>query len=108
MTSKNNPVPGPLTDNSESWQRTLSILAGIRQVALEMREEANQIEAAYPNKMIKPGHGERADIVSILSETYASMAIDVRRVARSCGLKMPDELRRCFSELTTVDLSTLR
>ncbi len=93
MTSKTNPTPGPLTDDTESWKRTLSILAGIRQVRQEMREEADQIEAKYPNQMIKPGHGERADIVSILSETYASMAIDVRRVARSCGLKMPDELR---------------
>ncbi|WP_299898695.1 hypothetical protein [uncultured Ruegeria sp.] len=93
MTSKTNPTPRPLTDDTESWKRTLSILAGIRQVRQEMREEADQITAAYPNKMIKPGHGERADIVSVLDEGYASMVNDIRRIARSCGLKMPDELK---------------
>ncbi|WP_271950427.1 hypothetical protein [Ruegeria faecimaris] len=93
MTSKTNTTPGPLTDDSESWQRTLSILAGIRQVRQEMREEADQITAANPNQMIAPGRGERADIVSVLDEGYASMVNDVRRIARSCGLIMPEDLR---------------
>lgn len=93
MTSKTKPTSGPLTDDSESWKRTLAVLAGLRQVAQEMREEAEQIEAANPNQMIKPGYGERAEIVSVLNETYAFMSTDVRRVAHSCGLSMPEELK---------------
>ena len=47
MTSKTNPTPAPLTDDTESWKRTLSILAGIRQVRQEMREEAELIVGEY-------------------------------------------------------------
>ncbi len=93
MTSKTNPTPGSLTDETESWKRTLSILAGIRQIAQEMRDEAEQIETAHPNQMIKPGYGERAEIVAILTKTYAFMSTDIRRVARSSGLTMPEELK---------------
>ncbi|QFT74024.1 hypothetical protein [Ruegeria sp. THAF33] len=92
MTSKTNTTPQPLTDDAESWKRTLSILAGIRQVAKEMREEAEQIEVAHPNQMRKPGYGERVDIVSILNKTYAFMSTDIRRVARSSSLTMPEDL----------------
>ncbi|QFT72178.1 hypothetical protein [Ruegeria sp. THAF33] len=93
MTSKTNPTPGPLTDDTESWKRTLSILAGIKQVAGEVRAEARQIEAAYPDQWIKPGHWERADLVSALNNAYAVMSADVRAIARSRNIAVPESLR---------------
>lgn len=93
MTSKIDPTPGPLTEDTEVWQRTLSILAGIKQVASEVRAEARQIEAAYPDQWIKPGHWERADLVSALNNAHAVMSAEVRAIARSRNLAIPDELR---------------
>ena len=93
MPTKTNPTPPPLTDDSEVWKRTLAILAGMRQVAQQVRDEADQIEAANPNQMIKPGHGERVDLATVLGDIYASMVADIHAVARSCGLTMPEGLR---------------
>ncbi|WP_171134942.1 hypothetical protein [Ruegeria sp. HKCCD7221] len=93
MTSKTNPTPGPLTDDTEVWQRTLSILAGIKQVASEVRAEARQIEAVYPDQWIKPGHWERADLVSALNNAHTVMSAEVRAIARGRNLAMPESLR---------------
>ncbi|MCA0906066.1 hypothetical protein LCM27_06610 [Ruegeria marisrubri] len=93
MPTNTNPTPGPLTDESESWKRTMSILAALDQVAREIREEARQIEVAYPNRMSKPGYIERVEIVSVLSNTYDFMNADIRAIARTCGLTMPEGLK---------------
>ncbi len=93
MTSKTNPTPGPLTDDTEVWRRTLPILAGIKQVASEVRSEARQIEASYPDQWIRPGHWERVDLVSALNNAHADLSAEVRAIARSRNLAMPEGLR---------------
>ncbi|MEM1145993.1 MAG: hypothetical protein AAGI88_25765 [Pseudomonadota bacterium] len=93
MTSKTKPVPSPLNDETETWRRTLSILAALKQVSQEVRKEAEQIEIANPGVLIKPGYSERVALVRCLNESYASLAIDIRGIARTCGLQMPEELK---------------
>lgn len=93
MTTKTNPTPPPLTDDSEVWKRTLSILAALKQVASEVRDEAYQIEAAYPGQLIKPGYADRVDLITTLNGAYDSMTADTRSIARHYGLTMPEDLR---------------
>lgn len=82
----------PFTDSTELWQKSLAILAGVREVVEELHAQRAAIQNANPGKMFPPGCGERASLIEALQDVNRSLSADLMRFARSSGLKFPEDL----------------
>lgn len=81
------------SDETEVWQKSLAILTGVREVLSELRTQIEAVQQANPGKVSPPGYGDRAALVDALQDTNRSLSEDLRCLARSSGLTLPEGLR---------------
>lgn len=85
--------PVPFTDDHETWRKTLSILAGVREVLAEVRDQCEEIQRQNPNRMSAPGISERIHLGQALQEVNRDLATELGRIAKANGMTMPEGLR---------------
>ena len=87
----NTPVP-ELNDDHDLYQKTLSILVGLKEVREGLEAEAQQLLHENSGTFSPRGYTGRAHLVSAIDDAFKTLSVDVRNTAKSNSLSYPDGL----------------
>lgn len=74
-----------------AWTMALSVLTGLRKTEATARAEFEAIRNANPDKPFAPGVTTATDILNSVARTKIDLEHELRRIARSNGLTMPEQ-----------------
>lgn len=86
MTNKTTVAPSDMT----AWEMSLSVFQGLKKTEAQARKEYEKIIADNPNKPFAPGLALAHDVLNSISKAKRDFGYDLRRMARSSGLLVPE------------------
>lgn len=75
-----------------AWAMALSVLTGLRKTEATARAEFEAIRNANLGRPFAPGVTTSTDILNSVARTKIDLEHELRRIARSNGLAMPEAL----------------
>jgi hypothetical protein len=73
-----------------AWDMLSSILVGLHKTEAKARAEYDALIAANPTNPFAPGVGPANDVLNVTAKAKRDLEYELRRVARSSGLSLPD------------------
>ena len=73
-----------------AWDMLCSILVGLLKTEAKARAEYDALIAANPTNPFAPGVGPANDVLNVTAKAKRDLEYELRRMARSSGLSMPD------------------